>query len=505
MEGFGVEGESEKLKAIFLPFMVPSHLLPVVDIARIFAMHGVDATIITTPANAAVFQSSIDRDASRGRSIRTHLVKFPHVPGFPEGVETLHASTSEDIAREVYEALTKTFQTQLPLLCHQLKPDFVVSDMFYTWSVDTAAEFGIPRLIYIGGTYFAHCAMDSLERFEPHKTVDSEDESFVIPGLPYNLEMTRSQIPVRFKTPNHVFSNLMKMVRESEKRSYGSLLKSFYAFEGAYEELYREMTGTKSWNVGPVSSWANQDASDKGSRGHGKEGEEGKEKAGWLAWLDSKQKGSVVYVCFGSMNVFSATQLMEIGHGLEDCGHDFLWVVRKIDDGENRSLVEEFGKKVEASKKGYLIWDWAPQLLILEHPAVGVMVTHCGMNTIIETVDAGLPMVTWPLFSEQFFNERLLVDVLKIAVSVGAKEWKNWGDFGKEIVAREKIAKAIGLLMGGGEESEEVRRRVKALSEEAKKAIQIGGSSYNSLKDVIQEMKSFKLQKLNPKFEEPVA
>jgi len=180
-------------------------------------------------------------------------------------------------------------------------------------------------------------------------------------------------------------------------------------------------------------------------------------------------------------------------------------VVRKIDDGENRSVVEEFGKKVEASKKGYLIWDWAPQLLILDHPAVGGVVTHCGMNTIIETVDAGLPMVTWPLFSEQFFNERLLVDVLKIAVPIGAKEWKNWGDFGKEIVGREKIAKAIGLLMGGGEESEEVRRRVKALSEEAKKAIQIGGSSYNSLKDVIQEMKSFKLEKLNQKVEEPVA
>jgi len=500
MEFSGVEGESEKLKAIFLPFITPSHLVPVVDIARIFAMHGVDVTIITTPENAAVFQSSVDRDASRGSSIRTHHVKLPHVPGLPEGVETINLSTSRDTASILFETLTKTLQTQFPQLFHQFKPDFIVSDMFYSWSVDAAAEFGIPRLIYVGGTYFSHCAMDSLERFEPHKKVDSEDQSFLIPGLPYNLQMTRSQIPERFKTPNS-FSEIMNRVKESEKRSYGSLLKSFYAFEGPYEELYREIMGTKSWNVGPISYWVNRDASDKSSRGHGKEVEEG-----WLSWLDSKQKGSVVYVCFGSMkNNFSGTQIAEIAHGLEDCGHDFIWVVGKIDEGQSKALVEEFEKRVEASKKGFLIWGWAPQLRILEHPAVGGVVTHCGMNTVIETVDAGLPMVTWPLFAEQFFNERLLVDVLKVAVEVGAKEWKTWGDFGNEIVGREKIAKAIDLLMGGGEECEEVRRRVKALSEEAKKAIQIGGSSYNSLKDVIQQMKTLKLQKLNPKVEEPVA
>ncbi|ESW14826.1 hypothetical protein PHAVU_007G020700 [Phaseolus vulgaris] len=500
MEFSGVEGESEKLKAIFLPFITPSHLVPVVDIARIFAMHGVDVTIITTPENAAVFQSSVDRDASRGSSIRTHHVKLPHVPGLPEGVETINFSTSRDTASILFETLTKTLETQFPQLFHQFKPDFIVSDMFYSWSVDAAAEFGIPRLIYVGGTYFAHCAMDSLERFEPHKKVDSEDESFLIPGLPYNLQMTRSQIPERFKTPNS-FSEIMNRVKESEKRSYGSLLKSFYAFEGPYEELYREIMGTKSWNVGPISSWVNRDASDKSSRGHGKEVEEG-----WLSWLDSKQKGSVVYVCFGSMkNNFSGTQIAEIAHGLEDCGDDFIWVVGKVDEGQSRALVEEFEKRVEASKKGYLIWGWGPQLLILEHPAVGGVVTHCGMNTVMETVDAGLPMVTWPLYAEQFFNERLLVDVLKIAVEVGAKEWKTWGDFGNEIVGREKIAMAIALLMGGGEECEEMRRRVKALSEEAKKAIMIGGSSYNSLKDVIQEMKTLKLEKLNSKVEEPVA
>ncbi|RDX78824.1 Soyasapogenol B glucuronide galactosyltransferase, partial [Mucuna pruriens] len=493
MESFGVEGESVMLKGIFLPFISTSHLVPVVDIARIFAMHGVDVIVIATPANAAVFQSSIDRDSNRGHSIRTHVVKFPQVPGLPEGMEMINAVTPKDMSNKIMEGLS-TLEGQFRQLFRDMQPDFIVTDMFYPWSVDAAAELGIPRLIYVGGTYFAHCAMDSLERFEPHTKVDSDDESFLIPGLPHKLEMTRSQIPERFKAPTN-FSYIMKKVKESEKRSYGSLFKSFYAFEGAYEEHYKKVMGTKSWNVGPISSWVNQDASDKASRGHAEE--EGKEKDGWLAWLDSKKDESVLYVCFGSMNNFSTAQLVEIAHGLEDSGYDFIWVVRKINDDEARGFVEEFEKRVQASNKGYIIWGWAPQLLILEHPATGAVVTHCGMNTVIETVDAGLPMVTWPLFAEQFFNEKLLVDVLKIGVAVGCKKWRNWDEFGDELVKREDLGKAIALLMDGGQESVEMRRRVKALSDAAKKAIQVGGSSHNSLKELIQELNSFKLQKVN--------
>ncbi|KAK7343356.1 hypothetical protein VNO77_12026 [Canavalia gladiata] len=500
----GVDGETEMLKAIFLPFVSPSHLIPVVDIARIFAMHGVDVTIITTPANAAVFQSSIDRDSNRGHSIRTHVVKFPQIAGLPEGMESINAATPKDMSTKISEGVSM-LQGEFRQLFRDMQPDFIVTDMFYPWSVDAAAELGIPRIIYVGGTYMAHCAMDSLERFAPHTNVDSDDHSFLLPGLPHKLEMTRSQIPDRFKVPNHGFAKIMKVVKESEKRSYGSVFKSFYELEGAYEEHYKTVMGTKSWNVGPVSSWVNQDASDKAERGHSKEEQEGKGKEqGWFTWLNSKKQDSVVYVCFGSMNNFPASQLIEIAHGLEDSGHDFVWVVKKIDESQDDGVgvfLEEFEKRVQGSNRGYVIWGWAPQLAILEHPAIGGVVTHCGMNTVLESVDAALPMVTWPLFAEQFFNEKLLVDVLGIGVPVGSKKWRNWNEFGDEIVKREDIAKAIDLLMGGGEENVERRRNVKALSDAAKKAIQPGGSSYNSLKDLIEELKSLKLQKLSCKLE----
>ncbi|XP_057453375.1 soyasapogenol B glucuronide galactosyltransferase-like [Lotus japonicus] len=498
MENFAVEVQAEMLKAIFLPFISTSHLIPVVDTARLFAMHGVDVTIITTPANATIFQTSIDRDSARGHSIRTRVVKFPQVAGLPEGMESFSAATPQHIVSKIYQGLS-LLQEPFQQLFRDLKPDFIVSDMFYPWTVDAAAELGIPRLICVGGSYIAHSAQNSVEVFAPHTKVDSDTESFLLPGLPHELKMTRLQLPDWLRAPTG-YTYLMKMMKESEKKSYGSLFNSFYELEGSYEEHYKTAMGTKSWSVGPISLWVNQDDSDKEGRGHAKEEGKGKEE-GCLTWLNSKTGGSVLYVSFGSMNNFPTSQLVEIAHALEDSGHDFIWVVRKSKESEDvgDAFLEEFEERVKASNKGYLIWGWAPQLLILEHPAIGAVVTHCGWNTIMETVNAGLPMATWPLFAEQFYNEKLLVDVLRIGVAVGSKEWKNWNELRDETVKREDIGKAIALLMGGGEESLEMRRKAKELGDAAKKAIQVGGSSHTKLKELFEELKSVKLQKVNHK------
>lgn len=51
--------------------------------------------------------------------------------------------------------------------------------------------------------------------------------------------------------------------------------------------------------------------------------------------------------------------------------------------------------------------------------------THCGGNSTLESITAGVPMVTWPLSNEQFYNERLVTDILRIGVGVGAQEWSR--------------------------------------------------------------------------------
>lgn len=176
MESISLQVESnghhhDKLTAIFLPFVSTSHLIPVVDIARLFAMHGVDVTILTTPSNATIFQSSIDRDSTHGHSIRTHVVKFPASQvGLPEGVESINSNTPQDVLSKIYMGLG-ILQDQYQQIFHDLQPDFLVTDMFYPWTVDAAAKLGIPRLIYVSGGYLAHSAQNSIQQFSPHTKV----------------------------------------------------------------------------------------------------------------------------------------------------------------------------------------------------------------------------------------------------------------------------------------------------------------------------------------------
>jgi len=71
---------------------------PMIDTTRLFARHGVNVTIIATPANALAFQKAIDSEFSFGYHIRTQLVPFPATQvGLPEGVENMKDGTSQEI------------------------------------------------------------------------------------------------------------------------------------------------------------------------------------------------------------------------------------------------------------------------------------------------------------------------------------------------------------------------------------------------------------------------
>jgi len=101
-------------------------------------------------------------------------------------------------------------------------------------------------------------------------------------------------------------------------------------------------------------------------------------------------------------------------------------------------------------------------------------------------------MITWPNYAEQFYNEKLVVDVLRIGVPVGAKENKWAGIEDGAGVGREEIAKAVVHLMGK-EESRVMRSRTRRLSDAAKKSTEEGGSSYRNLIQLLDELKSLKI------------
>ncbi|PRQ23009.1 putative flavonol 3-O-glucosyltransferase [Rosa chinensis] len=95
-------------------------------------------------------------------------------------------------------------------------------------------------------------------------------------------------------------------------------------------------------------------------------------------------------------------------------------------------------------------------------------------------------MVTWPLAAEQFYNEKLVTQLLKIGVGVGAQKWiRRFGDS----VKKEAIVKAVSQIMVG-EEAEVRRSRARELGKQARRAVEEGGSSYQDFNKLIEELKS---------------
>ncbi|KAI3922436.1 hypothetical protein MKX01_006125 [Papaver californicum] len=465
------EADHHQIHIFFFPFIAYGHMIPTIDIAKLFAARGIKTTVILTPLNAAVFSKSIDRERSLGLDIHIQVLQFPAVEaGLPEGFESVDDMTSPDMVPNLFLAI-KMLQEPMEQLIEEHKPDFIFADVLLPFATEAASKYGVPRFVFHGTNFFSRCVEESLICHRPYEGITSDREAFVVPSLPDKIEMTR----------------LQEQVREAEQKSYGILVNSFYELEPAYAMHYEKVTGKRVWSIGPVSL-RNRDSVDKVQRGK----KTAIDKHFILNWLDSKEPQSVLYICFGSMSRFSKAQLLELATGLEDSGTSFIWVVRAIKkEEEESSLPIGFGDRMEG--KGLIIREWAPQMLILDHPAVGGFMTHCGWNSILEGLSAGVPMVTWPLFAEQFHNENFITQVLKIGIRVGFEKWHSWMEAEDVEVRKEKIANVVSRLMGDGEEGKNMRLRSKELGDKAKEAVEEGGHLMKHLTALIQELEMVKM------------
>ncbi|KAL0911658.1 hypothetical protein M5K25_019813 [Dendrobium thyrsiflorum] len=445
---------------LFFPLMSKSHTLPMVEMAKLFAARGADVTILITPLNASLVSGA-------DSSIRFHLIPFPSnfsssLPGTSSHIVSdlfMPSLSVETILRDPFDQVLK-----------ELRPDCVVSDLFMPWTYAVAAARGVPRLVFDGFGFFARCLEDAFLKQNPLQNLSPETDSIVLNGLPHRMQFLRSQFPDpdEWAKPTPL-SQIWNQAAEVDPKSYGVVVNSFYELEPDYVNHYRNVIGGKAWGVGPVAL-CNQTSVKTDNES--------------LKWLEGKNPGSVVYICFGTLSNFSSTQLREIAFGILASGHPFIWAVRSA---SNDWIPEGFEEKIEGGR-GLVIREWVPQFLILNHPSVGGFVTHCGWNSCLEAISAGLAMATWPLFGEQFYNEKMVVDLLGIGVEVGAKEYGLMTEDRKEVVTAAMVEAAVRKLMGKSEEADERRRKAKELGLKARRAVAKGGSSYNDVGNLIQEL-----------------
>lgn len=475
--------------------MSPGHLIPMTDMARLFAERGAIITIVTTPVNANRLRPTINRANESGLSIRLLQLRLPlHESGLPEGCENMDAVPSRSLFRNFFAAVSK-LQQPIEQLLEEMEPcpSCIIADNNLAWTADVADKFHIPRLLFDGTSCFnllcchnLHSSKDFLE------SVSASDQPFTVPGLPDRIELTKAQLPSGLNpTPSmHDFRDLHAKIRASGERSYGVVVNSFEELESEYVKAYRKAKGERVWCIGAVSLSSRGDL-DKAQRGNNSSIDETQ----CLNWLDLWPQSSVIYACLGSLSRLPPLQLIELGLGLEACNRPFIWVLRDDENGEMEKWILEDGFEERTKGRGLLIRGWAPQVLILSHPAIGGFLTHCGWNSTLEAVCAGVPMATWPIFAEQFFNEKLVVQVLKIGERVGNEIALPVGEEGKYgvLVNREQVREAIGKIMTEGKEREDRRERSSKLAEMAKRATEEGGSSYLNITSLMEDIRKLSI------------
>nr|AZL90047.1 UDP-glycosyltransferase [Strobilanthes cusia] len=195
-------------------------------------------------------------------------------------------------------------------------------------------------------------------------------------------------------------------------------------------------------------------------------------------WLDSKSPGSVLYISFGSLVQIPKQVMEEIAYGLVLSGVNFIWVVRTglVSHGDQDNNVLPDGYEDAIKDQGLLI-PWCNQLNVLSNPAVGGFLTHCGRNSIVESMWHGVPLLCYPVTWDQPTNRKLVVDDWKIGINL----------CDGTVVDRKEVADTIKGFMYG-ENSDKLRREVSWVKETMRKAMENDGSSEMNFDQFVKDL-----------------
>ncbi|XP_062230389.1 UDP-glycosyltransferase 73C4-like [Phragmites australis] len=466
--------QSKKLRILLFPFFATSHIGPFTNLAFHLAAARpdvVEATMAVTPANASVVQSVL---APRGLSrsmVEVATYPFPVVDGLPPGVENLSTVTAADAwridAAAMNEMLMRPGQESL---IRERSPDVLITDIHFFWNVDFAADLGVPCITFHAIGSFPVLAMLHLMLAGVH---DATDGVVTVPGFPSpDIRVPITELPEFLRNQQIIDGATNDRFKSAPNRCLGLAVNTFFDLEHGYCEMYvHDGYVKRAYFVGPLSLPLPQATASTGS-------------SQCIDWLDTKPAQSVVFLCFGSLAHVSEAQLRELALGLEASGKPFLWVVR------SRAWAPPEGWEERVGDRGMVVAGWAPQTAILAHPAVGVFVTHCGWNSILETIVAGVPVLTWPMVFEQFITERFATEVLEIGerLSPDGAGVRSTRYEENELIPAVAVARAVARFMEPQGAGDAARSRVKELSAKAHAAMEEGGSSHRDLHRLIDAL-----------------
>ncbi|KAF0926270.1 hypothetical protein E2562_022097 [Oryza meyeriana var. granulata] len=345
---------------------------------------------------------------------------------------------------------------------------FIVNNIFVPWALDVAAGMGIPcAMLWIQPCSVLSIYYHFYKSPEAFPTAAETDMPVKLPGLPV---MAMDELPymVRPEFAQSLWGETIRaQVGAIQKTVSWVLVNSFYELECSAVEALRARTAVALTPIGPLLEH-DHDAGGDGDAPAPAPVAENNDCC--MAWLDEQPPRSVVYVAFGSLVNIGRDEMAAMAEGLVATGRPFLWVVRD----DSRELIPE-DVLADCNDKGK-ITAWCPQGRVLRHGAVGCFVTHCGWNSITEALAAGVPVVGYPWWSDQFANAKFLVEDYKVGVRLRAP------------VTGDELRACVDRVMSGPEAAV-IRRRAMHWKAEATAAVTDGGSSDRSLQDFVDHVR----------------
>ncbi|CAL9756499.1 unnamed protein product [Musa acuminata subsp. burmannicoides] len=437
---------------LVLPFPSQGHISPMFQFAKRLAAKGPKTTLVTTHFILNSFPSQTD-------SVRLAPISDGHDRGgFPSAASLeAYLLTLADVgARSLSKLIDQHAASGCPFTC-------MVYDTVVQWAVEVAKMHGLATAAFSTQS----CAVSAIYYYVNQGMLDvPEAGGSVSCSAPFLPPLARSEFPsLALRQGRNLTVSTMAMNQFNLEKDDWVLFNSFDMLE--IEVVNRLKRHWRARAIGPSVPLPLVDK--EGGATYGLSLLEAEEDT-CMRWLNSKPPRSVVYVSFGSVASVSAEQMEELACGLEASGKNFLWVVRAAVE---KTLPRAFAK---APPERGLVVRWSPQLAVLAHPALGCFVTHCGWNSTLEAVSLGVPMVAFPLWTDQPTNAKYVEDVWEVGVRVRRAE--------TGVVSREEIERCVRAVMDG-KRSGEMMRNSRRWRDAATEALQAGGSSDEAMDEFV--------------------
>ncbi|VFQ83576.1 unnamed protein product [Cuscuta campestris] len=477
---------------VMVPAPLQGHLTPFVHLALKLASRGFTVTFLNTHAThskligSAAGNNSSDifsdaRDRS-GLDIRYAIIGDGLPPGSDHGINEdmfihglIHVFSAH--VDDFIGSLRRNSEVNPPVSC-------LLADSFFVWPSAVARKHGLVNVSFwtqsaLAFTMYFHRELLSAHGHLGPQDNDGEDE--VIDYIPGVEAIKTRDIPSHLQDSQpwtlmntYVFKSLEDAVKadiivsntvlELESSAITALQqkKPFHPVGPVFRDDVVRKTGV------PTSFWP--------------------ESTDCRPWLDARPENSVLYVSFGSLASVDKHAIREIARGLALSGASFLWAIRGDIMGSSADGPDLFPAGFGRETKGRgLVVPWCNQTEVLSHRATGGFLTHCGWNSVLESVWWEVPMLCFPLFTDQPANRRFVVEDWNVGINL----------CDGKAVEREEVRGKVKLLMSMGETREGLGEKVRLAKEKLQRAVCANGSSEKHLEAFMHEVKLKAQQKLN--------